>query len=75
MLHESFQNPERDVAAPPYELTEVGWGEFDIIVRLHFRVRCHSQSLVGWGLGEAHRGWWAGQRQRQVGIMRVRSAG
>lgn len=24
---------------PPYELTEVGWGEFDIIVTVHFRVR------------------------------------
>lgn len=25
---------------PPYELTEVGWGEFDIIVTVHFRVSC-----------------------------------
>lgn len=24
---------------PPYELTEVGWGEFDIVVTVHFRVR------------------------------------
>lgn len=39
MLHESFQNPKRDVEVPPYELTEVGWGEFDIIVVLHFKVR------------------------------------
>ncbi len=28
----------RDVEFPPYELTETGWGEFDIVVTLHFRV-------------------------------------
>jgi transcription initiation factor IIF auxiliary subunit len=39
VLHESFQNPRRDVEMPPYELTETGWGEFDIVVVLHFRVR------------------------------------
>lgn len=37
VLHSSFTNPERDIAYPPYEVTEVGWGEFDIVVRLHFK--------------------------------------
>ena len=31
-LHESFQSPIRELTVPPYELTEVGWGEFDIAV-------------------------------------------
>jgi hypothetical protein len=31
-LHETFNNPQRVVAAPPFELTEEGWGEFEIIV-------------------------------------------
>lgn len=35
-LHSSFANPNRDVAYPPYELTESGWGEFDIGIELHF---------------------------------------
>jgi YEATS domain-containing protein 4 len=35
-LHSSFENPLRDVTNPPYELTESGWGEFDIVIRLHF---------------------------------------
>lgn len=48
VLHESFTTPKRDVEFPPYELTEVGWGEFDIIVTVHFRVR-----RVGWGPGKA----------------------
>ena len=35
-LHESFPTPFRDVKAPPFELQEVGWGEFDLLVELHF---------------------------------------
>lgn len=52
MLHESFQNPKRDVEFPPYELTEVGWGEFDIVVTVHFRVRLRGRVLD-----------WAGYRK------------
>jgi YEATS domain-containing protein 4 len=29
-LHPSFQDHVRTVEAPPFELTETGWGEFDI---------------------------------------------
>jgi transcription initiation factor IIF auxiliary subunit len=36
VLHHTFQEPRRDILAPPYELTEVGWGEFDITIQLHF---------------------------------------
>jgi YEATS domain-containing protein 4 len=35
-LHSSFPDPIRDVTQQPFELTEAGWGEFDIVVRLHF---------------------------------------
>jgi YEATS domain-containing protein 4 len=35
-LHESFPNPHRDVKAPPFELQETGWGEFDLLIELHF---------------------------------------
>ena len=34
-MHSSFSNPVRELPFPPYELTESGWGEFDIIIRLH----------------------------------------
>lgn len=37
VLHESFTNPRRDVEFPPYELTETGWGEFDIVVTVTFK--------------------------------------
>ena len=35
-LHASFPNPIRVIDAPPFELTETGWGEFEIGVKLHF---------------------------------------
>ena len=36
-LHDSFEKPVRVVEAPPFELTETGWGEFEIgiTVRRH----------------------------------------
>lgn len=35
-LHESFPNPNRDVTSPPFELRESGWGEFEIVIQIHF---------------------------------------
>ena len=31
-LHPSFDNPTREYTHPPYEVTETGWGEFEIVV-------------------------------------------
>eukprot|EP00126_Sphaerothecum_destruens_P015537 Sdes_comp9557_c0_seq1m1031 len=35
-LHESFPNPTRTVESAPFELTEHGWGEFEVVVKIHF---------------------------------------
>ncbi|SCU82949.1 LADA_0C08834g1_1 [Lachancea dasiensis] len=35
-LHETYPTPTRVVEAPPFELTETGWGEFEINVKIHF---------------------------------------
>eukprot|EP01101_Sappina_pedata_P000363 TRINITY_DN10388_c0_g1_i1.p1 TRINITY_DN10388_c0_g1~~TRINITY_DN10388_c0_g1_i1.p1 ORF type:complete len:221 (+),score=53.07 TRINITY_DN10388_c0_g1_i1:60-665(+) len=35
-LHSSFEKPKRAVEAPPYEITETGWGEFQIAMRIYF---------------------------------------
>ncbi|GLT39230.1 hypothetical protein SLA2020_134360 [Shorea laevis] len=35
-LHPSFNNPTRVVESPPFELSESGWGEFDIGISLFF---------------------------------------
>lgn len=37
VLHPSFPNSSRTITTPPYEVTEFGWGEFDVIVRVHFK--------------------------------------
>ncbi|KAK6190696.1 hypothetical protein SNE40_002501 [Patella caerulea] len=35
-LHESYPNPNRVVTKPPYEVTETGWGEFEVIIKIYF---------------------------------------
>lgn len=35
-LHPSFKNPMRVVESPPFELSECGWGEFEIAITLYF---------------------------------------
>ncbi len=33
-LHDSYSNPVRIFNKPPYELTETGWGEFEIVIKV-----------------------------------------
>ncbi|ETI45331.1 hypothetical protein F441_10004 [Phytophthora nicotianae CJ01A1] len=35
-LHVSFANPVRVLTEPPYEVTELGWGEFDTLIQIYF---------------------------------------
>ncbi|KAL5530336.1 YAF9 [Sanghuangporus sanghuang] len=35
-LHETYPNPTRVVDKPPFEVTETGWGEFEIQIRINF---------------------------------------
>ncbi|KAL6063735.1 YEATS domain-containing protein 4, variant 2 [Balamuthia mandrillaris] len=35
-LHPSFKDPVRVVDKPPFEITETGWGEFELAIRIHF---------------------------------------
>lgn len=35
-LHESYPNQNRVVTKPPYEVTETGWGEFEVIIKIYF---------------------------------------
>ncbi|ABN65875.1 yeast chromatin modifying complex protein [Scheffersomyces stipitis CBS 6054] len=42
-LHETYENPVRSIEKPPYQVTETGWGEFEIIIKIHF----HSGAELG----------------------------
>ncbi|CAO1617571.1 unnamed protein product [Sympodiomycopsis kandeliae] len=33
-LHESFPQPTRNIDRPPFQVTETGWGEFEIMVKI-----------------------------------------
>jgi len=35
-LHESYANANRVVVKPPFEVTETGWGEFEVIIKIYF---------------------------------------
>eukprot|EP00833_Pecoramyces_ruminatium_P016114 jgi/Orpsp1_1/1190146/evm.model.d7180000076901.1 len=36
-LHESFENPNRIVDKFPFQVSETGWGEFEILIKLYFQ--------------------------------------
>lgn len=46
VLHNSFANHRRVVKTPPYSVTEVGWGEFDIMIELHFKKEAEEQPMI-----------------------------
>ncbi|ODN01820.1 YEATS domain-containing protein 4 [Orchesella cincta] len=35
-LHDSYPNPSRIVTKPPFDITETGWGEFEIVIKIYF---------------------------------------
>merc|ERR1712216_207997 len=44
-LHPSFKEPVRTLEKPPYEVTETGWGEFEIGITVHFAPDCGEKSV------------------------------
>ena len=44
-LHPSFDEAQRVLSAPPYEVTETGWGEFDIGVKIEFTDDCGASAV------------------------------
>ncbi|KAI4386806.1 hypothetical protein MLD38_004706 [Melastoma candidum] len=44
-LHPSFNNPTRVIENPPFELSECGWGEFEIAISLFFHTDACDKQL------------------------------
>ncbi|KAJ1649363.1 NuA4 histone H4 acetyltransferase complex and the SWR1 complex subunit [Dispira simplex] len=36
-LHETYTQPNRTVDKPPFEVSETGWGEFEIAIKIYFQ--------------------------------------
>ncbi|KAJ2081232.1 transcription factor TFIIF complex subunit Tfg3 [Coemansia sp. RSA 988] len=45
ILHESFDNTHQIVRRPPFRVEQVGWGEFDLLVIVHF-VNCSEHHKI-----------------------------
>ncbi|KAI9754858.1 MAG: NuA4 histone H4 acetyltransferase complex and the SWR1 complex subunit [Chaenotheca gracillima] len=56
-LHETYTNPVRTIETPPFEVTETGWGEFELSIKLFFipessekpQTLWHTLKLHPWG--------------------------
>lgn len=36
-LHDSYESPTRVVQKPPFEVSETGWGEFELVIKIFFQ--------------------------------------
>lgn len=45
-LHASFAQPVRELTAPPFEVTERGWGEFEAQIRIEWKDPSEQPALV-----------------------------
>ncbi|KAI7903981.1 exocyst complex component Sec5-domain-containing protein [Cokeromyces recurvatus] len=45
-LHETYPNPLRTVEHPPYEISETGWGEFEIMIKIYFQPAASEKPVV-----------------------------
>lgn len=36
-LHDTYPNSTRSIETPPFEVTETGWGEFEIVIKIFFQ--------------------------------------
>ena len=47
-LHETYANSLRTVEGPPFEVTETGWGEFEIQIKLYFVPESNEKAQTIW---------------------------
>ncbi|KAI0375919.1 yeats family protein [Pilatotrama ljubarskyi] len=45
-LHDTYPNPTRTVDKPPFEVSETGWGEFEITIRIMFVQESGEKSIT-----------------------------
>ncbi|GAA5862880.1 hypothetical protein JCM8547_006577, partial [Rhodosporidiobolus lusitaniae] len=45
-LYETYKNPLRSIEQPPFEVTETGWGEFDVTIKVFFVPESNEKPLT-----------------------------
>ncbi|KAI9297288.1 yeats-domain-containing protein, partial [Neoconidiobolus thromboides FSU 785] len=45
-LHDTYDNNNRSVEKYPFEVTETGWGEFEIVIKLLFTLACNEKLIT-----------------------------
>lgn len=45
-LHDTYNMPQRTIESPPFEVTETGWGEFEIQIRIFFASVASEKQIV-----------------------------
>uniref|UniRef100_A0A8C9BIN6 YEATS domain-containing protein 4 n=1 Tax=Phocoena sinus TaxID=42100 RepID=A0A8C9BIN6_PHOSS len=67
-LYESYGNPLRVVTKPPSEITETGWGEFEIIIKIFF-IDPNGRPVTLYRLLKLFQGlpWWRSDTNAMLG--------
>lgn len=47
-LHETYTNNLRGIESPPFEVTETGWGEFEVQIKLYFVPEANEKPAILW---------------------------
>lgn len=45
-LHDTYPNSSRTIEKPPFEVTETGWGEFEIIIKIFFHAEGGEKNIT-----------------------------
>ena len=53
-LHETYTNSLRTIEAPPFEVTETGWGEFEVSIKLYFVGEANEKAQTLWHALKLH---------------------
>ncbi|KAL8732079.1 MAG: hypothetical protein Q9166_003033 [cf. Caloplaca sp. 2 TL-2023] len=64
-LHETYTNALRTVEAPPFEVTETGWGEFEVQIKLYFVPEANEKPQTMWHHLKLHPYGEHAERQRE----------
>ncbi|KAL9071938.1 MAG: hypothetical protein Q9161_003870 [Pseudevernia consocians] len=70
-LHETYTNSSRMVEAGPFEVTETGWGEFEVQMKLYFVAEANEKAQTLWHALKLHpyAGDVEGQKERRDPIV------